>query len=198
VHLLQLLQILRRQYVCVLHPLFHSYTKFVTRRITENCVSPSVNIFPSPKTFIVFQLSFLFELYTSWSLQFLCKHFVMRTWNGTVFISLKMLVCLRVRSCETQQATLCSEVYGLCITSTSFVPRPTYQLPWLSFPYFCSPIPDCWLEPEWWLGVSIRKVLRPATLTQVFLRFPGPRSKCWDGSQDSNLPLHASHVALPT
>jgi hypothetical protein len=23
-------------------------------------------------------------------------------------------------------------------------------------------------------------------------------SKCWDGSQDSKLPLHASHVALPT
>jgi len=33
---------------------------------------------------------------------------------------------------------------------------------------------------------------------QVFLGFPVPKSKCWDGSQDSKLPLHASHVALPT
>jgi hypothetical protein len=31
---------------------------------------------------------------------------------------------------------------------------------------------DCWLE------VSIRKVLRPATSTQVFLGFPMPLSKC--------------------
>jgi len=27
---------------------------------------------------------------------------------------------------------------------------------------------------------------------------PVPKSKCLDGSQDSKLPLHASHVALPT
>ena len=53
-------------------------------------------------------------------------------------------------------------------------------------------LPDCWLE------VSIRKVLRPAISTQVFLGFPVPKSKCWDGSQDSKLPLSASHVALPT
>ena len=53
-------------------------------------------------------------------------------------------------------------------------------------------LPDCWLE------VSIRKVLRPATSSQVFLGFPVSISKCWDGSQDSKLPLHASHVALPT
>ena len=33
-------------------------------------------------------------------------------------------------------------------------------------------MPDCWLE------VSIRKVLRPATPTQVFLGFPVPKSKC--------------------
>ena len=46
--------------------------------------------------------------------------------------------------------------------------------------------------------VSIRKVLRPVTSTLVFLGFPVPESKCWDGSQDSKLPLHASHVALPT
>jgi len=42
------------------------------------------------------------------------------------------------------------------------------------------------------------KVLRPAISTQVFLGFPVSISKCSDGSQDSKLPLHASHVALPT
>jgi len=34
--------------------------------------------------------------------------------------------------------------------------------------------------------------------THVFLGFPVSISKCWDGSQHSKLPLHASHVALPT
>jgi len=53
-------------------------------------------------------------------------------------------------------------------------------------------MPDCWLE------VGVRKFLRPATSTQVFIGFPEPKSKFWDGSQDSKLPLHASHVALPT
>ena len=33
-------------------------------------------------------------------------------------------------------------------------------------------LPDCWLE------VSIQKVLRPATSTQVFLGFPVSISKC--------------------
>jgi hypothetical protein len=49
-----------------------------------------------------------------------------------------------------------------------------------------------------WLEVSIWKVLRPAISTQDFLGFPVSISKCWDGSQDSKLPLHASHVALPS
>ena len=51
-------------------------------------------------------------------------------------------------------------------------------------------MPDCWLE------VSIRKVLRPATSTQVFLGYPVSISECSDGSQVSKLLLHASHVAL--
>ena len=52
--------------------------------------------------------------------------------------------------------------------------------------------------PDGWLEARIRKVLRPATSTQVFLIFLGPRRKCWDGSHfSSKLPLHASHVALP-
>jgi hypothetical protein len=32
----------------------------------------------------------------------------------------------------------------------------------------------------------------------AFLGFPGSKSKCSGGSQLSKLPLHASHVALPT
>jgi hypothetical protein len=31
-----------------------------------------------------------------------------------------------------------------------------------------------------------------------FPGFPEPKSKCWGGSQLSKLPLHASHVDLPT
>ena len=41
-------------------------------------------------------------------------------------------------------------------------------------------------------------IMQQAISTQVFLGFPVSKSKCWDGSQDSKLPLHASHVALPT
>ena len=33
--------------------------------------------------------------------------------------------------------------------------------------------------------------------TQVFLGFPVSISKCWDGTQDAKLPLHASHVVSP-
>ena len=58
-----------------------------------------------------------------------------------------------------------------------------WRLPWIS-------------QKEW--EISIRKVLRPATSTQVFLGFPVSISKCSDGSQHSKLPLHASHVALQT
>jgi len=46
--------------------------------------------------------------------------------------------------------------------------------------------------------ISIRKVLRPAISAQVLLGFTVSTSECWDGSQDSKLLLHASHVALPT
>jgi len=51
---------------------------------------------------------------------------------------------------------------------------------------------------DFWLEVSIRKVLRQATSAQVFLGFPVPKSECSDGSQHSQLLLHASHVALQT
>jgi len=56
----------------------------------------------------------------------------------------------------------------------------------------------CLYKQEFWLEVSNRKVLRPATSTQVSLGFPVSISKCSDGSQHSKLPLHASYVALQT
>jgi len=59
-------------------------------------------------------------------------------------------------------------------------------------------LPSKFQMPLCWLEVSIRKVLRPATSTQVFLGFPMSISKRSDGSQHSKLPLHASHVALQT
>jgi hypothetical protein len=51
---------------------------------------------------------------------------------------------------------------------------------------------------DYWLEVSNRKVLRPATSAQVFLGFPVSKSECSDGSQHSQLLLHASQVALLT
>ena len=45
---------------------------------------------------------------------------------------------------------------------------------------FLLSMPDCWLE------VSIRKVLRPITSTQVFLGFPVSTGECSDGSQVSS------------
>jgi hypothetical protein len=54
------------------------------------------------------------------------------------------------------------------------------------------------LLPDFWLEVSIRKVLRPANSAQVFVGFSVSISECCDGSQDSKLLLHASHVALPS
>ena len=59
-----------------------------------------------------------------------------------------------------------------------------------SFIYFGAVV-QCGLEGR------VRKVLRPATSTQVFLGFPVSVSKCWDGTQDAKLPLHASHVVPP-
>jgi hypothetical protein len=48
-------------------------------------------------------------------------------------------------------------------------------------------------------GIHLHKSIRPPAISaQVFLGFPLSKSKCWDGSQHSQLLLHASHVALPT
>jgi hypothetical protein len=74
----------------------------------------------------------------------------------------------------------------LCVLLSSYV----YLLCYVCLAVFT-------LDAGCWLEIRIRKVLRPAILTQVSLGFPVSISKCSDGSQDSKLPLHASHVALP-
>ena len=53
-------------------------------------------------------------------------------------------------------------------------------------------LPDCWLE------VSIRKVLRPTTSTQFFFVSLRLKANAEMVPNISKLPLHASHVALPT
>ena len=81
---------------------------------------------------------------------------------------------------------MCIVVVVLCVLLSSYV----YLLYYVCVAVFTL---DAGL-----LAISqYRKVLRPATSTQVFLGFPLYISKCCDGSQDSRLPLHASHVALP-
>jgi len=58
---------------------------------------------------------------------------------------------------------MCIVVVILCVL-LSYV----YMLHCVGIAFFLLYMPDCWLE------VSIRKVLRPATSTQVFLGFPVP------------------------
>jgi len=62
---------------------------------------------------------------------------------------------------------MCIVVVVLCVL-LSYV----YLLYCVGIAVFLLQMPDCLLE------VSIRKVLRPATSTQVFLGFPVPKSKC--------------------
>ena len=93
---------------------------------------------------------------------------------------LRCLVCIVV-SC-----LVCIVVVVLCILFSSYV--------YLLY-YVCTAVFT--LDAGLLAVIQYWKVLRPATSTQNFLGFPVPISKCWDGSQDSKLPLHASHVALP-
>ena len=98
-----------------------------------------------------------------------------------------------------------SKIHGYNISECVFTPRfkaflaimlthrllsYVYLLYCLGIAFFLLYMSDCWLE------ASIRKVLRPAISKHVFLGFPVSISKCWDGSQDSKLLLHASLVAL--
>ena len=46
--------------------------------------------------------------------------------------------------------------------------------------------------------IFIKQPLWRSVCKLLKIGFPVSLWKCWDGSQDSRLPLHASHVALPT
>ena len=81
-----------------------------------------------------------------------------------LFVSCVLLLVLSYIVCDCCWLAVCIVIvvlymcfYLMCICCTFF---------------FLVQTPDCWLE------VSIRKVLRPATSTQVFLGFPVPKSKC--------------------
>ena len=94
---------------------------------------------------------------------------------------LRCLVCIGV-SC-----LVCIVVVVLCVLLSSYVSLLYY----VCIAFFT-------LE----VGLLARSQYSegPATghLDTSFLGFPVSISKSWDGSQDSKLPLHASHVALPT
>ena len=90
-------------------------------------------------------------------LETICSTFFV--FNTCIFVNRFCLACIVV--------TKCVFVYLICICSTLcvFVVLCVYCCSY----FRCR---DCWLE------VSIRKVLRPATSTQVFLGFPVSTSKC--------------------
>jgi len=83
-----------------------------------------------------------------------------------------------------------------------FIPRwRNFYLRRKYFTCFCKTV-----RPARVTCVSLKKSFRsvfpyvsavPKNLYTRILGFPVSISKCWDGSQDSKLPLHASHVALP-
>jgi len=67
---------------------------------------------------------------------------------------------------------------------------PRYQL-------ICSQIFDRFFYLS--IGLHSYQKLNTAVIKRaMFCSNPVPKSKCWDGSQDSKLPPHTSHVALPT
>jgi len=74
---------------------------------------------------------------------------------------------LRCLVCVVVSCLVCIVVVVLCVLSSSNV----YLLYYLCIAVFT-------LDAGCWLAVSFRKVLRPATSTQVFLGFPLSISKC--------------------
>ena len=77
------------------------------------------------------------------------------------------LLCIVVVLCVLL-VVLCTVVVVLCVLLSSYV----YLLYYICVLLFLLYMPDCWLE------VSIRKVLRPATSTQVFHGFSVSIIKC--------------------
>jgi hypothetical protein len=74
-----------------------------------------------------------------------------------------------------------------CILHSCFNPFRSYVGPRPTLWFSCS------RRFSWSLTLSNLIFLPPACSPG----FPVSNSKCWDGSQNSKLPLHASHVALP-
>ena len=92
-------------------------------------------------------------------------------------LQLSCMYCCSCRVCIVQlfcvcccSCRVCIVVVVLCVLLSSYV----YLLYCVCIAVFSFVLqmPDCWLE------VSTRKVLRPATSTQVFLGFPVSISKC--------------------
>jgi len=69
--------------------------------------------------------------------------------------------------CIVVSCLVCTGVVVLCVLFSSYV----YLL-------YCVCIAVFTLDADCWLEVSIWKVLRPVTSTQVFLGFPVSVSKC--------------------
>ena len=118
--------------------------------------------------------------------------FVGMWWKYTVQLSYRGVVYLLYLSYFKMSCAYCCclvsiVVVVLCVLLSSYV----YLLYCVCIAVFTS---------DAWLLARSQDSEGPATglLTQVFLGFPVPKSKCWDGSQHSKMPLHASHVALPT
>ena len=157
--------------------------------IYKACLLPT-----SPKRYAKHVLSALSTHYTQ-------RQYIGMVWRMVIparFVFISPCDCIRVYNTNSTRS-LSASVMCICKKSAAHyrpeVPRGFQevdsQITW-QWPTMVVTLPALSTE------VNIRKVLRPANSTQVFLGFPVSISKCWDGSQDSKLPLHASHVALPT
>ena len=132
----------------------------------------------------------------------------------------------RTLHCSATSLESCQSVSLTSITHVADRPSPVCLLMWGSHTLHSTPCnrrhtgKTCWFQApdviQCWQGVLpgplchqknhlfaslflLQKVtVFQARCCKVSLGFPVSISKCWDGSQHSKLPLHASHVALPT
>ena len=106
-----------------------------------------------------------------------------------VFVT-KVTLCLRTGFCWLDLACVCP---FLCARSTA--------VDWLAHSLRILEASGSYVGTHrhhmFWLRFFVLYLL-PATSKQAFLGFPVSISKCWDGSQQSKLPLYASYVALAT
>jgi len=73
------------------------------------------------------------------------------------------------------------------------LPRQLNPFIFISYFLLCIPV-----IPQHLPSMQIRNSKTVPVKFESFFGFPMPISECWDGSQDSKLPLHASHVTLST